>query len=86
MEEGGGIIWNHSPVFFLQILVDTAQKRQALNEVEARHMEIIQLEANIRVSPIPSLHSLSLIPIPSSVCVWINVFPLLYYRNCMICS
>ena len=34
----------------LQILVDTAQKRQALNEVEARHMEIIQLEANIRVS------------------------------------
>ena len=36
-----------------QILVDTAQKRQALNEVEARHMEIIQLEANIRVSHIP---------------------------------
>ncbi|CAI8048952.1 Syntaxin-1B [Geodia barretti] len=29
-------------------LVDTAQKRQALNEVEARHKEIMQLEANIR--------------------------------------
>ena len=41
----------------LQILVDTAQKRQALNEVEARHMEIIQLEANIRVSLIPRLRS-----------------------------
>ena len=40
-------------LLFPQILVDTAQKRQALNEVEARHMEIIQLEANIRVSPIP---------------------------------
>ncbi|CAI8048950.1 Syntaxin-1B [Geodia barretti] len=31
-----------------QDLVDTAQKRQALNEVEARHKEIMQLEANIR--------------------------------------
>jgi t-SNARE complex subunit (syntaxin) len=35
-------------IFTQDILVDTAQKRQALNEVEARHMEIIQLEANIR--------------------------------------
>jgi len=32
-----------------QILLDTAQKRAALGEVEARHMEIMHLEANIMV-------------------------------------
>lgn len=38
-----------NPAIFTQdILIDTAQKRQALNEVEARHVEIMQLEANIR--------------------------------------
>ena len=61
-------------LLFPQILVDTAQKRQALNEVEARHLEIIQLEANIRVSvsfpfhpiPVPTLHTP--IPIPPRPC------------------
>ena len=48
----GGLKW-HWIKLFPQDLVDTAQKRQALNEVEARHKEIMQLEANIRVSPIP---------------------------------
>ena len=30
-------------------MVQTAQRRQALGEVEARHMEILRLEADIRV-------------------------------------
>ena len=30
-------------------MLETAQKRAALGEVEARHLEIIKLEANIRV-------------------------------------
>lgn len=33
----------------LQILVNTAQQRQALNEVEQRHLEIIALEKDISV-------------------------------------
>ena len=33
----------------LQILVNTAQQRQALNEVEQRHREIMALEQDIRV-------------------------------------
>ena len=33
----------------LQILIDTAQKRQALGEIEARHQEILHLEENIKV-------------------------------------
>ena len=35
--------------FFFQILIDTAQKRQALGEIEARHQEILHLEENIKV-------------------------------------
>ena len=35
--------------FLLQILIDTAQKRQALGEIEARHQEILHLEENIKV-------------------------------------
>ena len=35
---------------YIQILIDTAQKRQALGEIEARHQEILRLEENIRVS------------------------------------
>ena len=34
-----------------QIMVQTAQRRQALGEVEARHREILRLEADIRVRP-----------------------------------
>ncbi len=33
----------------MQILIDTAQKRQALGEIEARHKEILDLEENIKV-------------------------------------
>ena len=32
-----------------QILVDTQQKKMALKEIEARHLEILTLEQNIRV-------------------------------------
>ena len=51
--------------FHVQIQKDTAQKRQALNdvealsEVEARHMDIIQLETDIRVCHIHIPHSSS---------------------------
>jgi hypothetical protein len=31
-------------------MVQTAQRRQALGEVEARHREILRLEADIRVN------------------------------------
>ena len=36
--------------FLLQILVSTAQQRQALNEVEQRHREILALEQDITVT------------------------------------
>lgn len=36
-------------LLWAQILIDTAQKRQALGEIEARHQEILRLEENIRV-------------------------------------
>lgn len=35
-------------VFTKDILIDTAQKRQALGEIEARHQEILHLEENIK--------------------------------------
>ena len=35
-------------IFTQDILIDTAQKRQALGEIEARHLEIMNLEQNIR--------------------------------------
>jgi syntaxin 1A/syntaxin 1B/2/3 len=38
-------------VFTQDILVQTAQKRQALDEVESRKREILQLEENIQVMP-----------------------------------
>jgi len=41
--------WFTDLVLFLQILVSTAQQRQALNEVEQRHREIMALEQDIRV-------------------------------------
>ena len=69
-------------LLFLQILKDTAQKRQALSEVEARHMEITQLEAEIRVCPIHILHSSSQMN-PNSIWKMACVFPI---RNCKTCS
>ena len=39
----------HDMLLLLQILVSTAQQRQALNEVEQRHREIIALEHDIQV-------------------------------------
>ncbi len=33
-----------------QLVLEVAQKKSVLGEVEARHQEIVQLEANIRVS------------------------------------
>ena len=36
--------------FYDQILGGVMQRRQMLSEVEARHLEIVRLEANIRVS------------------------------------
>ena len=38
-----------SLLLLLQILVNTAQQRQALNEVEQRHREIVALEQDIKV-------------------------------------
>ena len=35
--------------FFFQILIDTAQKRQALEEIEARHLEIFLVEEKVMV-------------------------------------
>ena len=42
--------WLMCCILALQIMVQTAQRRQALGEVEARHREILRLEADIRVS------------------------------------
>ncbi|KAL5477358.1 hypothetical protein EMCRGX_G024148 [Ephydatia muelleri] len=39
---------NNTAIFTQDILIDTAQKRQALNEVEERHKEILSLEQNIK--------------------------------------
>jgi len=36
-------------LFWLQILINTAQQRQALNDVEERHREMLSLEQDIRV-------------------------------------
>ena len=38
------------PILPPQMMVQTAQRRQALGEVEARHREILRLEADIRVN------------------------------------
>jgi len=43
-------VWKCVVIFCLQILVSTAQQRQALNEVEQRHREIMALEQDIRVT------------------------------------
>lgn len=43
------ILYVHDLLLLLQILVNTAQQRQALNEVEQRHREIIALEHDIQV-------------------------------------
>ena len=67
-------------LLYLQTMKGTAEKRQALSEVEARHMEISQLEADIRVCYIP--HSSSKRN-PNSVWIMVCVFPI---RNCKICS
>ena len=38
-----------------QILIETAQKQQALGEVQARHQEILRLEENIGVRDLVGL-------------------------------
>lgn len=43
------ILYVYDLLLLLQILVNTAQQRQALNEVEQRHREIIALEHDIQV-------------------------------------
>jgi t-SNARE complex subunit (syntaxin) len=39
---------DNTQIFTQDMMVQTAQRRQALGEVEARHMEILRLEADIR--------------------------------------
>lgn len=48
-DEVEDMLESDNPAIFTQdILIDTAQKRKALGEIEARHQEILQLEENIR--------------------------------------
>jgi len=56
-------------IFTQDILIDTAQKRQALGEIEARHLEIMQLEQNIRVGLIIA-HFMYIVLVPMVTCNW----------------